>query len=305
MGPGRGLTASRASRLREALDALVERTDVPSRIPHDPIAFPRRYGDPRDAEVAAVLAAFLAFGRVASFTAVLERLFAALDPSPAAFVRAFDPAARPAGLAGIGHRWTRPDDIAALLWILRVLLERHGSLGAFAASCQRPEDDDTGPLLERFVAEVRAIDTSPVYGRARWTRGLGHFFARPSAGSACKRLSLLLRWLVRPEDGLDLGLWRRVPPAKLVVPLDTHVLRIGRYLGLTRRRTGGWAAALDITRAFRRLSGADPLRYDFPLCHWGISGACPTGRDAAKCRACPLVGVCAKGRVLARRGPAA
>lgn len=296
----------RQSRLKAALDELRRRTDFAARASQDPVAFPRRFRDPDDIEVAAALAAFLAFGKAAAFIRVLERLSAVMGPHPASFVDRFEPDPD-AGRFGSGHRWTRPKDIAAFVWILKELRRRHGSLGALFARLGRGEDADVGPALERFAREARCVDTSPVYGSRRFPRGLASFFAPPSKGSSCKRLNLLLRWMVRPDDGLDFGLWKGIPPAKLVIPLDTHVLRIGRYLGLTRRKSPGWAAAKDVTEALRRLEPADPLRFDFPICHHGMSGACPVGRAPEKCRICPLLGECAKGRALTgqrRPGPA-
>jgi uncharacterized protein (TIGR02757 family) len=129
-----------------------------------------------------------------------------------------------------------------------------------------------------------------VYGRRRARPGVCHFFPRPSGGSACKRLNLFLRWMVR-QDAVDLGVWTRVPASKLVVPLDTHVIRLGRCLRLTTRATPGWKMAAEITAALRRLSPDDPVRYDFSLCHIGMAGMCGYGTPRGN-RDCPLKGIC-------------
>jgi uncharacterized protein (TIGR02757 family) len=198
-------------------------------------------------------------------------------------------------------------DIACLLYLMREVVREHGSVGALFEKGVRPEDDDVGPALDRFIERVLAIDTTPVYGSNQRPYGLAQFLSRPSKGSACKRLNMFLRWMARPADGVDFGLWTFLPPSKLIVPLDTHVLRISRYLGLTRRRTGGWETAKAITRRLAEADPDDPLKYDFALCHLGISGRCPTARVAAACRVCPLLAECAKGRALTRprRGPLA
>jgi endonuclease III len=104
--------------------------------------------------------------------------------------------------------------------------------------------------------------------------------------------------MVRGPDSIDFGLWKRVSPSQLVMPLDTHVMRISRWLGLTRRATIGWAAAEEITASLRLLDAADPVRYDFALCHYGMSGACPARPVRDHCLACPLKGVCRVGRRL-------
>jgi endonuclease III len=95
---------------------------------------------------------------------------------------------------------------------------------------------------------------------------------------------------------VDLGAWRgAVPPSALVVPLDTHVHRVARCLGLTRRADASWRTAEEITAALRRVDPDDPVRYDFALCHLGMSGACPARRDPRRCAACPLAGACRAG----------
>ncbi|MCH8138832.1 MAG: DUF2400 family protein, partial [Proteobacteria bacterium] len=113
---------------------------------------------------------------------------------------------------------------------------------------------------------------------------------RPAAGSACKRLNLFLRWMVR-RDAVDLGVWSGLSPSTLVIPLDTHVIRVGRCLGLTRYRSPGWAMATEITASLRRLDPEDPVRFDFSICHLGMMDACGFNRPQRDDR-CPLRGVC-------------
>src|SRR5207247_386756 len=149
------------------------------------------------------------------------------------------------------HRWIRGDDLVALIWILRQMLERSGSLEAFFLEGYSDEYEDFGPALDSFSTRALALDMRRAYGRQPRRPGVCYFFPRPSAGSACKRLNLFLRWMVR-RDALDLGVWPHVSPAKLVVPLDTHVIRVGRCLGLTRYSSPGWAMARDITASLRR-----------------------------------------------------
>jgi uncharacterized protein (TIGR02757 family) len=115
---------------------------------------------------------------------------------------------------------------------------------------------------------------------------------RPADGSACKRPLLFLRWVARPDDGVDLGLWTALDPARLVVPLDTHVHRIGYWIGLTSRRTASWRTALEVTAALRALDPADPTRFDFALAHLGISRDCPGRPEPRACTPCPLRAHC-------------
>jgi uncharacterized protein (TIGR02757 family) len=125
---------------------------------------------------------------------------------------------------------------------------------------------------------------------------LRHLFSGPARGGASKRLCLFLRWMVRSDDGIDLGLWSFIPPAKLIMPLDAHVVRIGSYLGLTRRRSPGWLMAREMTARLRTLSPEDPVKYDFALCHFGMAGECPIRPERKRCARCGLQQVCRVGR---------
>ncbi len=277
------------SPLPELLDVLYrsyDREDSAS----DPVHCLRQYEDTADKEVAGFCAAALAFGRVASVLNSIETLFRIMGPSPAAFVRSFDPAARHAELAAMVHRWIRGEDVAALLWILRQMLERSGSIERFFAEGLEPGAEDVGEALDSFSTRAMGLDIRRAYGRVPARPGVAYFFSRPSAGGACKRLNLYLRWMVR-RDAVDFGLWTAVSPAQLIVPLDTHVIRLGRCLRLTRYTSPGWRMAADITRALRQLDPVDPVRFDFSLCHLGMMGACGFGRPQGSTR-CPLRGHC-------------
>ena len=256
----------------------------------DPIELVRPYADSRDREIAGFIAAALAFGNVAavmqSVGAVLERM----GPSPAGYVGAFDPGRDARRFAGFVHRWTRGADIVALLWVLRQMLDRSGSIEGFFAEGDPAGEGDIGGALESFSARALALDLRRAYRRVPARPGVAYFFTRPSQGSACKRLNLFLRWMVR-KDEVDLGVWTRVDPSRLVVPLDTHVIRLGRCLGLTRYASPGWRMATDITASLRAIDPADPVRFDFSLCHVGMMGSCGFGERRGSAE-CPLRGVC-------------
>ena len=266
----------------------------------DPVHKVRPFVDPDDREIAGFCASALAFGRVASVLNSIDTLFRIMGPHPASFVRAFDPSAPHPELRRMVHRWTRGVDLVALLWLLRQMLERAGSIEAFFAAGFARSDDDIGPALDSFSTRALALDLRRAYGRVPRRPGVCYFFPRPSAGSACKRLNLYLRWMIR-RDAIDLGVWTRVPASKLIVPLDTHVIRLGRCLRLTRYVSPGWKMAADITASLRRLDPDDPVRFDFSLCHVGMMNACGFGRRQGDTQ-CPLRGLC---RPRVRRGAAA
>ncbi|MCC6872784.1 MAG: DUF2400 family protein, partial [Sandaracinaceae bacterium] len=122
-------------------------------------------------------------------------------------------------------------------------------------------------------------------------RALGRERARGGGSSATASPALdraALRWMIRPADGVDLGLWAELSPSILLIPVDTHVHRIAKNLGLTERNDASWRTAEEITASLRRLDPLDPVKYDFALCHLGISRQCPSRRDPDKCDACVL-----------------
>ena len=264
----------------------------------DPIHIVRRFQRDDDREIVGFIAAALAFGRVSSVLQSIERVLAVMGPEPAACVRRFDARRDGPAFAGIVHRWTREADIVAMLWVLRQMLDRAGSVERFFLEGYDADADDIAGALDSFSTRAMALDLKAAYGRVPERPGVRYFFPRPSAGSGCKRLNLFLRWMVR-RDALDLGVWRRVAPAKLIVPLDTHVIRVGRCLRLTTYTSPGWRMARDITASLRRLDPHDPVKYDFSICHLGMMNACGFGRAQADSQ-CPLRGVC-RPRARARR----
>jgi len=245
------------------LDALAGRGDD-TRLDSDPLGVVRTA---RDREAAALLGAALAFGRVRQIRASLRRALLALDGDRAV-------------LDGFRHRWIDGGDVAALLDGIARARGEYGSLeGLFRAG----DDGDLATALDRFADALRGDAPS---------RGLRFLLPRPRDGSACKRPLLFLRWVARPGGAADLGLWHSLAPARLIVPLDTHVHRIAYGLGWTDRKTPSWRAAIDVTNALRRLDPADPVRFDFALAHLGIAGDCPRRRAPAICGRCNLRDYC-------------
>jgi uncharacterized protein (TIGR02757 family) len=279
---------TRLNALKQRLDEQYEQFNIASVT--DPIQIVRRFRRSDDLEVVGFCASALAFGRVQSVLNSIEGLLRVMGPSPASFVRAFEPARDRQALDHLVHRWTRGIDLAALVWILRQMFDSHGSIEAFFLDGANPEAPTIEAALDAFSRRACALDQRAVYGRTRRTPGVGYFFARPSSGGACKRLNLFLRWMVR-RDAVDLGVWTRVTPAQLVMPLDTHVIRLGRCLRLTRYSSPGWRMAADITASLRALDPLDPVRYDFALCHIGMMNACGYGKKQRETQ-CPLRGCC-------------
>ena len=277
--------------VRPHLELLLAQTDAGERVRGDPVELPHRYRDPQDVEVAALLSAALAYGRVDLFKPRLTKLLEALGPSPADTARNSSAGELLRRARGFAYRMTDARDVACLLYGAGAVLREYGSLGSCFGKYFR-ERGNVREALGGFVDELCAPDFTPITGKRTPTRRLKHLLPHPSRGSACKRLNLFLRWMVRGPDGVDFGLWRDVPASALLVPLDTHVHRIGRFIGLTRRKDLSWKTAEDVTKRLRALDAEDPVRYDFALSHLGISGTCASRKDQRRCAGCPLKPVC-------------
>jgi uncharacterized protein (TIGR02757 family) len=289
-----------AERLRPRLESFLERTDVAARIGFDPVELPRRFSDPRDVEVVALLSACLAYGRADLFKPKLEALLEGMGPSPSRFVAELDVRGAARLLGGFVYRFNVATDLAALLLGTGRALRERGSLEAVFAEELRRSGTLRG-ALEGFAREIRSVPMEPIRKVLGPERGLDHLLPARLGLGAAKRLNLFLRWMVRGPDAVDFGIWRSVPPSVLVIPLDTHVARMARNLRLTARRDLGWRTAEEVTASLRRLDPIDPVKYDFALCHYGMSGMCPTRPIAANCAKCLLLPACRVGPAVVRR----
>jgi len=325
-----------ARRFKEALECLYERYNRREYVHPDPLEFLYAYHDVRDREVAGLVAASLAVGRVAqilrSVAAALERL----GPHPAKRVAEAEDGDLGRMMVGFKHRFLTGENLAAMLDGAGGIIRRHGSLEACFAEAERREQGlgtgDQGtekgkairstatapsplpPLPRRGEGTtkskaIRSTATAPspppplprrgegkeeggtiLVGLAAFAAELaqggacGRIVSHPSGKSACKKLNLYLRWMVR-SDAVDPGGWQNVHPRQLIVPLDVHLHRIGRLLGLTDRKQADLAAAMEVTAALRAVAPDDPVKYDFVLTRLGIRT--DTDRDGflEQCRA--------------------
>lgn len=240
--------------LRPGLERLYTAYNDRRFVVTDPIASIYRFTDMRDREVAALLAAGLAYGNVKAIVASVERLFALLGASPRDFLASQSDSAMRRRLATFRHRWTTGDEVANLLAAISKVTPGSGTLGDLLAAEIRADDADIQPALIRWHGRLRAaglaVDNS--------------LLADPAKSSASKRLHLALRWLVRC-DAVDPGGWSGVPTRLLLVPVDVHMHRIARQLRFTHRKAADLRTVREITRGFARIAPDDPVRYDFAL----------------------------------------
>jgi uncharacterized protein (TIGR02757 family) len=283
--------------LKERLDRLY-RTFDGGYLRTDPLHFLYRYSDPGDQEVVGLIASCLAYGRVDQIAGILESVLGTMGEHPLAFTSGFEPARQMHLFENLRYRFHDGRDIAALIYGIRQMVEGHGSIEGFFLSSITSPESDIGDGLENFSRNALELDYTPLFpSRGSQSRGLSFFFPLPSRGSACKRLNLFLRWMVRRNDGVDLGLWRSIDPSDLIIPLDTHVSRIAYALGLTSFNKPCWKAAVQVTGSLAEFDPKDPVKYDFALSRLGILDACPSRRDDSKCRPCLLRDLCRFGNL--------
>jgi len=240
-------------------------------------------------EIAALLAAVLAYGRVEQIEKSLTGLFARMGNSPFEFVSGFNQSSRHK-LRDFRHRFTGGDDISDLLELLKMIFQEKGGIEDYFLSGYSGNDKNIIPALSRFCDSLLGMYAQSHKRSA--LRGLRYLLAGPAGGSACKRLNLFLRWMVR-KDSVDTGLWSRIDRAKLLVPVDVHMGRLCRILGLYDQKTASLTAALKITESFAEIEPADPVKYDFALSRIGIVQDC-TGSLCPGCEDCRLYEFCLK-----------
>ena len=239
------------------LEEHYDRYDRPAFIANDPISIPHRFSERRDVEISGLFAALLAWGQRKTIINKTNELLRRLDDAPYQFVRHHSDADLK-GLLGFCHRTFCDTDLLYFVHWLRWYYQQHDSLeDAFLVGSTQKE------RLENFHTLFFSLPDAPARTRKH--------VATPARGSACKRLNMYLRWLVRPDArGVDFGLWTRLSPADLICPCDVHVERQARHLGLLTRPQVDWRAAEELTGHLRTFDPTDPVKYDFALFGLGV-----------------------------------
>jgi uncharacterized protein (TIGR02757 family) len=281
--------SKRTAQIRNVLEKLYKKYNRRELISPDPLQFVYHYSRPADMEITAFLASALAYGRVQQIEKSLQNLLGRMGDSPYEFVVNFDKSKRRT-LKDFKHRFTTGDDISDLLMLFRMIIIRHGSIERHFTQGYNPDDNNIIPALSNFCNSLLNMHAASHKGQA--SRGLKYLLVTPAGGSACKRLNLFLRWMVRDDD-VDAGLWKSIDKAKLIVPVDVHMSRLCKILGLYNRKTTSLSAAAEITESFAEIEPADPVKYDFALSRIGIVEDC-NGRLRKDCEFCELFGFCSR-----------
>ncbi len=270
-------------RLKRFLENAEQKCVIEERLANDPLGIVREYADDADREVVALVAAVLAYGQVQLVRNAIRRALEPLGNNPAQFLLNADSDSITGATSGFLYRMTKAEDLADLFHAISTSLKEDGSLDATFA---RSKADTFTERCSDFVQTLRSWRLRP-----EPTRGFRYLLVDPADGSTAKRFCLFLRWVARSGEP-DLGLWESVSTAEIGVPVDTHTKRFWRYLGVCQRKTVDWKLVLEITENLKILDSVDPLKYDFSVCHLGISKACIHERSEEHCPSCPIEPVC-------------
>ena len=245
----------RATISRDTLEQHYTQYNQRSFVHPDPLEFLYRYKDPSDREIVGLIAASLAYGRVHQILKSVEIVLQKLGPSPSAFLKETPHRSLAGHYRHFRHRFTDGRDLVALLDGITRVIHCHGSLENYVAKHALLEHKTLTPALLSLCDAVVPGGNSliPVH----------------TSRSACKRMHLFMRWMIR-HDAVDPGGWTELSPAQLVIPLDTHMIQIGHMLKLTTRKSPDIVMAEDITTFFRTVCPEDPVKYDFALTRFGI-----------------------------------
>ncbi|MCF8298249.1 MAG: TIGR02757 family protein [Melioribacteraceae bacterium] len=235
-----------------------------SQLMPDPLQFPHRFEMPCDIEISGLISSVLAYGNIKQIINSLERIHKILGASPYDFVMNFNYEKERDLFKDIKHRFYTPDDIAVLFHILHEVYNSYGSLRYLFLMYHFPEDKNLKNSIYFFSKNLLSL--SP---HTNISRGVKFMFPDPMKGSACKRMNLFLRWMIRKDD-LDFGIWEEVQTGKLVIPVDTHIAKICKKLKLTKTKNVSWKMAEEITENLKKFNKRDPVKYDFAICHIGI-----------------------------------
>lgn len=274
--------------VKRLLDKMYETFDH-SFLWSDPVNFVHRYEQKRDKEVIAFIASSFSYGRVTMIQKNLAQIFLVMGARPYEFIYGFDPERESRVFKGFKHRFNDETDLIIYITLIQKVLHRFGSIKTLFLTGYMPSDKDIKHALSMFIRRLYSIGAE-IEGFNK-SKGIAFLLPSPDRGSACKRLNLFLRWMIR-KDRVDTGLWEEISPDKLFIPLDTHLARLSKYIGLTTRKSANWAMVEEITQSLKILDPKDPVKYDFSLCRLGILDECPSRFNIAKCNNCMIKTIC-------------
>lgn len=282
------------AKMKELLEKVL--TDFPpvERIGNDPVQFQRKFFEMKrssvEIEAVALFSAMLSYGSAAQFTKKIQAIIQACNFN---FLKLITDGAEQ-DFPWVGYRMSTDKEIATFAYAIGRVIKKKGSLKkVFLEGYEKDKEIINGLIALRNEIYKEAEDLVGLL-----PHGIKHLLPDPASGGCCKRWHMFLRWMVRGDDGVDIGIWKEIPASKLLIPLDVHISRISRNLDLTQRKSNDLKTAIEISHKLKEYCPEDPIKYDFALCHLGISGKCSHGKDSDICKKCLLAPVCKFGNLI-------
>ncbi|MFC1513690.1 TIGR02757 family protein [candidate division KSB1 bacterium] len=278
--------------LKLKLDILYDLYDY-NYIESDPVKYIHRYDGKENREIVGFISSALAYGNVRQIFTSVEKILKILGPSPFEFAKNFDIVRDSDLFKDFKHRFNNGTDISVLFWFLHQIYDEYPTMEECFFENYSENDETIEKALTGFVSRILLLKNGPFYhGALPKNAGVRYFLSSPEKKSACKRMNMFLRWMVRKNDKIDCGIWKKISPAKLILPLDAHTARISQYIGLTERKSSSWLMALEVTDNLKKMEPDDPVKYDFALSRLGILDKCEHKYKQNNCEKCELFSIC-------------
>lgn len=250
--------------IKPVLDRIIYQVETQEYINSDPVQFMHAFDLKKDREIAGFLASLMAWGRREIVIRKTDELLRRMDYSPYQYISAYSPG-RSVDFRGFKHRTFKQADIHGIISALQQIYLTHKDFEEFWKGCYLEAKKTNRNFLSVFHNRFLSV-TEELVSRTR------KHVSDPEKNSPCKRLYMFLRWAIRKNSPVDTGIWEFIPPAELMIPLDVHVARQSRRLGLLTRKSNDWKAVNELTDTFRLLNPDDPSRYDYALFGIGAMG---------------------------------
>jgi len=268
--------------MKKVLEKLYIEMNSLEKIYPDPVCFVHKFQSVEDREIAALISSLFAFGKVENIMKTLEVIFSTMKYSPYLYLKQASFHSINNDFKGFCYRFVSEKGMTEFLFSLSELVKGHGKLKNLV-------------IKDNLLNSISLIRET-LLGFAKNSSVLlkTNLLADVKKGSPVKRWMLFSRWMVR-KDNVDIGLWNDlISPSQLIIPLDTHILRICGYLGFTNRKNSSMKTAIEITDALKKINREDPVKYDFSICHLGIRDVCTVKVTMRKCKFCPLEKFCSE-----------
>ena len=238
-----------------------------SKISPDPLEFLHRYKNFHDIEISGIISSVFAYGNIKQIMNSLEKLHAIMSNDPYKFIIDYKFKKGNGEFDSVKHRFYTSADVSHLFQVLNKIYSEHDSLQSFFLK----EQIGSEIIMKRLISSFSNRLIGLIKSGTAISHGIKFMFPDPYKGSACKRMNLFLRWMVR-KDELDFGLWNKIPASKLIIPVDTHIAKICKELKLTKLKNVSWKMAEEITENLKKFDPDDPVKFDFAICHIGMRG---------------------------------